>query len=592
MDDLERDKIMASAELLRQRETAAQPWEDPYSDMSSEEKSKLITELYRLLAAREAHSNSLMEKLDQSLSLQRTANEELRCVREMMITLQKENAELRARNVSLEEQLKVRNKNTYSSRAQHKKKGGEGHHEASSREEEANDFDGTTPPPSCAATTDAAEEGKDTEVRKEKEPRLYRMGLKYRKMNADKTICHPFDRSRIPEGAVVIKYMHRYAYEQRTEIFEHDYELARCKMPDGTIRDIYCPKAGEPEYMDIIPGTHASASLLSYLIFNKYVLDTPLYREIMRIEDERMRVSRMTLTNWLEKGSTYIAKLVEFLKEKCLEKDSVVNCDETWCRVKVKGHYRKKYIWCLVNKEARIVIYCYEKGSRSRDALKDILGDSQVKSLQSDGYNVYMFLDDKMVDIEHLCCLAHARAKFWYAYEQGGDLDAKEILDIIKELYDLEAQYEKEKLTSEQITKCRQSLETKEIVIRLRSKLDALTAEGHAPRGELMEKALNYLKTFWVQLFAYQNDGRYSIDNNIAERNIRPLAGERKNSLFFGSDKMASVSALYHTVISTCRAKGLSALEFLKDFFSQVVQGSVNYEQVALSLIGSPPNKS
>ena len=51
----------------------------------------------------------------------------------------------------------------------------------------------------------------------------------------------------------------------------------------------------------------------------------------------------------------------------------------------------------------------HASGSRGRDALKHILGDSQVKALQSDGYNVYMYLDDHMVDIEHLCCMAHAR---------------------------------------------------------------------------------------------------------------------------------------------------------------------------------------
>lgn len=34
-------------------------------------------------------------------------------------------------------------------------------------------------------------------------------------------------------------------------------------------------------------------------------------------------------------------EVVEYLKDNCLEKDSIVNCDETWCRVKVDGKYRK-----------------------------------------------------------------------------------------------------------------------------------------------------------------------------------------------------------------------------------------------------------
>lgn len=111
-----------------------------------------------------------------------------------------------------------------------------------------------------------------------------------------------------------------------------------------------------------------------------------------------MDYRRMTLSNWLAKGSVFVNKLVDVLKEKCLDKDAVLNRDETWCRVKVEDTYRKRYI----------------------------------------------------------CSVVYARAKF-------------------------------------------------------------------------------------------KNDGRYSIDNSLAERFIRPLAGERKNSIFFGSNRMAEVSAAYHT---------------------------------------------
>ncbi|MCI6460439.1 MAG: IS66 family transposase [Prevotella sp.] len=43
--------------------------------------------------------------------------------------------------------------------------------------------------------------------------------------------------------------------------------------------------------------------------------------------------------------------------------------------------------------------------------LKEFLGDAKIKSLQSDGYNVYMYLDEEMVDVEHICCLAHVHNK-------------------------------------------------------------------------------------------------------------------------------------------------------------------------------------
>ena len=82
------------------------------------------------------------------------------------------------------------------------------------------------------------------------------------------------------------------------------------------------------------------------------------------------------------------------------------------------------------------------------------------------------------------------------------------------------------------------------------------------------------------------HDGFYFIDNSIAERFVYPLAGERKNSLFFGSDKMARVSALYHTVISTCRMQGVSVLDYFKKFFSEIVKGRRDYEHLLPLTIG------
>ena len=72
-----------------------------------------------------------------------------------------------------------------------------------------------------------------------------------------------------------------------------------------------------------------------------------------------------------------------------------------------------------MNKDHYAIFFYGEEGSRSRGVLKDFLSEAKdLKSIQSDGYNAYMYLDDELIDIEHLCCLAHARAKFWYAYDR------------------------------------------------------------------------------------------------------------------------------------------------------------------------------
>ena len=94
-----------------------------------------------------------------------------------------------------------------------------------------------------------------------------------------------------------------------------------------------------------------------------------------------------------------------------------------------------------------------------------------------------------------------------------------------------------------------------------------------------------------LYLFSYLSDGRYDIDNSITERFILPLAGERKNSLFFVGSRMANVSAAYHTLLSTCRMNGLSALEYLKKFFYEIVKGRKDYENLLPMTIGINTNK-
>ena len=599
MDDREFEKILASAEQLRLREKQAEPWTDRYSDMNSMEKSMLLDELFALRKADKEERDRLLEKLDrmteQLMNLNESSQRLLKQNEEqqkIIFDLNKLVEKLQKENAALKEQKKQDRKNLYGSKSQKISRKKE--EETPSHEENKEDFDGTSGPSSVSTS-----EGNTLSQAPEKEERPYRKGMSYKRMKADQSVCHDSDFSRLPKDAVIIKTFYKYSYEQISYILEHQYQVIRYKQSDGKIREGYFPKAGGPDYIDAVPGTHASADFLAHLAFNHFVLNVPYYREMYRLSDHKMSLSRMTLINWLAKGAAFTSSLIECLKDRAMVKDSIINCDETWCKVKMNGHFMKKYVWCLVNKEQKIVIYCYEDGSRGRKVLKGILKDRQVKALQSDGYNVYMYIDKELVDTidkelvdtEHLCCLAHARAKFVYAYEQGGDPDAKYLIDCFGELYRLEDTYKLSGLSAQEITRCRHSLRTKEIIGRIRSKLDVLLSPTHPPRGELMDKAVNYLQVFWKQLFAYLNDGRYDIDNSIAERFIRPLAGERKNSLFFVGSRMANVSAAYHTLLSTCRMNGLSALEYLKKFFHEIVKGRKDYENLLPMTIGINTNK-
>lgn len=50
----------------------------------------------------------------------------------------------------------------------------------------------------------------------------------------------------------------------------------------------------------------------------------------------------------------------------------------------------------LVNKAQKTAVFFYENGSRGREALTDFLGDAELKSIMSDGYNAYVFIGDEL----------------------------------------------------------------------------------------------------------------------------------------------------------------------------------------------------
>ena len=274
-----------------------------------------------------------------------------------------------------------------------------------------------------------------------------------------------------------------------------------------------------------------------------------------------------------------------------VQKDSIINCDETWCKVKVKGKYRRRYTWCLANKELGIVIYFYKEGSGSRKAFKEILDGRLPMAVQTDGYNVYMYIKDELEDVTHLCCMAHARAKFRKAWEITGELEALFFLDNIGFLYGRERHYRIMDYNPDKIKEERNSARALAVPGDMRTRLTELLKEGHPPRSELLDKALRYMDSFWPQLMEYMKDGRFEIDNSEAERGMRQLSNERKNSNFFGSHKMAAASAVYHTLIATCRKTGVSIKEYFRKLFSEIIHGNENWAQLLPMTIGIPVNK-
>ena len=596
---MEKDELLKRV-LMMQRlqgmETEPISAEDPYASM---EKDQLISMIHFLVKREDERAQENRELKDMVKDLRDTHKQDVKTQTNLMKSIDRltnQVADLTTQNKTLQQkvndllsQISVGNKVRFGSKSQKGLR--KDQTSEPDREKDKEDFNGTNG--AAMTSVSQVEDTQSADAESAEEPQKnydYRKGMKYQTMYADNRILHESDITLLPEGSTIIKSVLESTYEQISYIVQHDYEMIIYKDKEGRIRKGYFPKAGESAIIDRIPGTHASCSLLANLAFNKYHMNTPVYREMVRLLNNNMNVSRNTVYNWFVKGSEYLKKLLPTLKDKLLADDAVVNCDETWCRVKVGRKYGKKYIWCMVNKEAKVAVYFYDDGSRGRQVLRDFLGKNKIAALQSDGFNVYMYLDKEIVGIDHLCCLAHARAKFKYALEQGLDEDAEFFIRLIGRLYDLEEEYRLRHLTPEQIQQERQGEQTSRIIKQLRQRLDKLLANSNGMRGKLMQDALDYLNRFWSQLIRYLKDGRYNIDNSLAERTLRPMTVERKNSLGFGSHSGVEVSVIYHTFIETCKMCGVSTLEYFKQFFKAIMLGRTDYENMLPMTIGIKNN--
>ena len=435
---------------------------------------------------------------------------------------------------------------------------------------------------------------------KTKEERKYRQGMKYNKEISTKVYHHDCDESKLPEGSIILGRETRMLKSIKLSMSVHEYDFINVKYPDGHMDWVYMPEdiekiqsVDDDEYMSHVEYkpfanttlTRDSIPTLGYL---RYALSVPSNRMDEMFKESGVGGCRQTIINWLNKSGKQLEYILPALKDRLLADGANVNCDETWSRLRREYNdgYKKVYVWCMVNKKEKIAYYFFDKpeeGTRSREVLTQFLGDAKIKSLQSDGYVGYVFLDDDVVDVEHIYCLAHVRSKFVTAYNIGKVRQAKPFLKWIGKLYKLEKEYKNLGLTPEQIKDRRNDEETSGIIQEMQAELNRLWPKDKIKQSEhdpVFATALRYLYNQWDGLMNYRNDGEYSIDNNIAERNVRPATVERKNSLSFASEGGIECSTTYHTIIQTCRMMGIKVLNYLQTFFEKFNEGCRDFAKM------------
>ena len=487
----------------------------------------------------------------------------------------RQSAERKAK--SLQEKLDFANQERFGDRRQriHSK----AEKSASDRQKEKDDYDGTDD----TLRMDSVTENKPQEVKESsgKGRDLSNRPEGYKTMGvAGEAIEHPSDLTKVP-GRIIERRMVR-VFSFRTFLTEECFEMVHYAEPGKKPKWGYFPSEGHPEVITKFEGTKATPEFLQAIAYEVYVKNVTFGLLHQWLTDMGMTISKNTLRNWLKKGKKYLDELVRVLKSVALDKDSIVNCDETWCKVRKYDHYKKCYIWVLVNKAQKTAIFFYENGSRGREVLTDFLGDAELKSIMSDGYNAYVFIGNELKsahfkDTIHQVCMSHMNNKFVKAGNQGGEPVAERFSKLLKWFFSKEHIYDEAGLTPEERLRERQSLETKEHLIELRSLLESELSKNSEFRSQYYTEALNYLKKFWKELFAFLDDGDLPIDNNLAERTIRKLTTQRNNSLHYGSDAGAEMAATYHSVIGTVKLHGSSVWNFIGTFFKNIFNGCRDY---------------
>lgn len=316
--------------------------------------------------------------------------------------------------------------------------------------------------------------------------------------------------------------------------------------------------------------------LIAHVLVSKYADHLPLYRQSDIYERQGIELERSTLADWVGRSSALLAPLVEALKKDVMASD-VLFGDDTPVPVLAPGTGKTKTgrLWTYVrdgrphgDTRAPASVYFYSpdrKGEHPASHLANFKG-----TLHADGYAGFNAIFEKAV-VTEAACWAHVRRKFFEEWEAKQSLIAKEALDRIGELYRIEA--EARGSPPEERKGLRQE--------KTRPLLDALHTWLAATNAKLSQKtdlakAIRYALTRWQSLTRFVGDGRLEIDNNAAERSIRPLALGRKNYLFAGSDKGGERAAAIYSLIETAKLNRLDPEAYMRDVLTRIADHPIN----------------
>jgi transposase len=341
------------------------------------------------------------------------------------------------------------------------------------------------------------------------------------------------------------------------------YACRACEKNNTATPIVIAPMPASP-----IPKSMATPSLLAHIIGNKYQLALPLYRQEIIFKQLNIDLKRNTLSNWIMRSADVLENLLQRLHMTLLTQ-SAIHADETPVTV-LQDEKINHYMWVYCsgrdspdpNSPAKnIVIYDYQP-SRASVCPKTFLGGYKGY-LQVDGYAAYESTGAALAG-----CMAHARRKFIDAQKvqpKGKVGRADWAIAYIQKLYVIEAQLS-DKTPEEKYTL--RQLHAVPLLTELKAWLDK-SAQQTNPKSTLGE-AVAYTLRQWEKLITYTQHGQLCIDNNRAERAVKPFVIGRKNWLFSNTASGARASAILYSIIETAKANALNPVKYVEHLLTEI----------------------
>lgn len=313
----------------------------------------------------------------------------------------------------------------------------------------------------------------------------------------------------------------------------------------------------------LIEKCSAEPGVIATTLVHKFFDHLPFYRQEYMFQRYGVDLSRKTMWDWEWNVSEGLLPLYELMKAEALSPGIALSDDTPVKMVLENGGSREARIWvCLGGEAFEYCVYEFTL-NRSQDGPKEFF-KAYKGTLVSDAYAGYEPLYEANHDILPSGCWTHTRRYFHKALPSAPQ-PAAEMIALIRGLYTVERQ------AVDLSPADRLGLRQQEAVPQM--KMIEEWVDGHqnawlpkSPMGE----AQTYITNQWQRLQVYLTDGRVPIDNNAAERAMRPWAIGRKNWMFFFSERGGRAGAVIMSFLQTCRLQGIEPWHYMKDIISRI----------------------